>query len=191
MREEVGPVGQRRRGGGRRASSEDAFEAFYAEHWVAVVVVVRALCREDAVAEELAQEAFLRAYGRWGRVSALDRPELWVRRVALNLAISRFRRLQVEARALVRLGAERPAPAQPLPAEVEPFVRALRRLPTRQGRIAALYYLDDLSVAQVAEVVGCAEGTVKSQLHAARARLRDELAELLDHQPDHEEVDRS
>ena len=85
-----------------------SMESFYEEHWAAVVAVTASLCRDLPAAEEIAQESFLRAHQRWNVVSALDRPDLWVRRVALNLAVSRFRRFQSEARALARFALRRP-----------------------------------------------------------------------------------
>lgn len=166
---------------GKKASGQAAvagsFEVFYEQQWSGVVAVSAALCGDVAVAEELSQEAFLRAYRRWQRVSILDRPDLWVRRVALNLAVSRFRRLQAETRALARTATRRSFD-RPLSAEVEEFWDALKRLPTRQAQVTALFYIDDLSVAEVAQLLGCAEGTVKAHLHAARRRLRDSLSDL-------------
>lgn len=160
-----------------RAAARGSFELFYEEHWPAVVAVIGALCRDVAIAEELAQEAFLRAYARWHKVATLDRPDLWVRRVALNLAVSRFRRLQAEARALARTATRRQNAASPSPVDAMAFWDALRALPARQAQVASLFYVDDLSVAQVAQVLGRAEGTVKAHLHAARGRLRDSLDE--------------
>ena len=55
--------------------------------------------------------------------------------------------------------------------------RAVMGLPRRQREVVSLFYLADLSVAEVAGVLGVSAGTVKSQLHAARARLRAELEE--------------
>ena len=154
-------------------AGRDGFEVFYERHWATTVTVAGALCRDVAVAEELAQEAFARAFGRWARVSRLERPELWVRRVALNLAVSRFRRRQAETRALGRAGARRRRVSdQPFAPEVEEFWAALRSLPARQAQAAALFYVDDLSIVQIAGLLGCAPGTVKAHLHAARARLR-------------------
>lgn len=153
-----------------------SFEAFFESQWPATVRVVRALVRDGEVAAELTQEAFLRAYARWARVSRLDRPDLWVRRVALNLAVSRLRRVQAEARALLRLGARRArASEQRFAPEVEEFWDAIRALPARQAQATALFYVDDLGIADIASVLDCAEGTVKAHLHAARQRLRDQL----------------
>lgn len=154
-----------------------SFERFYASQWGPVVAVTAALCRDVGVAEELAQEAFLRAYGRWGRVSKMDRPELWVRRVALNLAVSGFRRRRAERRALRRLR-DRPSGPVAQDPDVEEFWEALHALPTRQAQAAALFYIDDLSVTRIAQVLGCAPGTVKAHLHAARQRLTRSLGHL-------------
>jgi RNA polymerase sigma-70 factor, ECF subfamily len=125
----------------------------------------------------VAQEAFLRTYGRWSEVSALDRPQSWVRRVAVNLATSRFRRVAAEARALTRLSARR-ADLNPvrLSEDDERFWAAVRQLPRRQAQVVALHYGDDRSVADVAEILGCAEGTVKAHLHGARRALTAILA---------------
>ncbi len=166
-------------GSSRGAVVPVSFERFYAAQWGRVVAVTAALCGDVGVAEELAQEAFLRAYGRWGRVSRLDRPELWVRRVALNLAVSGFRRRRAEGRALRRLGGDQHrAVSADLAAEVEEFWEALGALPARQAQAAALFYVDDLPVAEVAQVLGCAPGTVKAHLHAARQQLQHSLDDL-------------
>ena len=76
------------RSAGRRARLEDptAFDAFFAAEYPRVVAVLTAATGSPAVAEELAQEAMLRAHQRWSRVGGYDIPAAWVRRVALNLA---------------------------------------------------------------------------------------------------------
>lgn len=165
-----------RREAGRRVAARGSFDAFYEGDWSAVVAVTASLCGDLGVAEEIAQEAFLRAYGRWDRIAGLDRPDLWVRRVATNLAISRFRRVQAEARALARSGGRRSHRDDPAPVvEAEPLWLALRALPPKQAQVAALFYVDDRSVADIATSLDCAEGTVRSHLHAARHRLRATL----------------
>lgn len=100
----------------------------------------------------------------------MERPELWVQRVALNLATSRLRRLGSEARALARLG-NHVEPLTETFAQDEGFWELVRRLPVKQARVVALRYAADLTVAEVAQVLGVAEGTVKAQLHTARQRL--------------------
>lgn len=146
-----------------------AFEDFYAAEARRVTSLAYALTGNWAVAEDLTQEAFARAFRDWERVSGFERPDSWIRTVTANLATSRLRRLAVEARALARLRQRREP--DPLPEDVETFLAAVRRLPRRQAQAAALRYVDDLPVAEVAAVMGCAVGTAKAHLHAARQRL--------------------
>lgn len=156
-----------------------SFDSFYFSEYPGTVRVVYALCGSWSIAEEIAQESFIRAYRRWEEVGEMGVPGAWVRRVAGNLATSRFRRAQAEARALTRLlmRRERYAEPGPLPAVDETFWRLVRALPVRQAQAVALHYGDDLSVRDVAKVMGVAEGTVKAHLHAARGRLARHLDE--------------
>jgi len=148
-----------------------SFEAFYQEEYRPVVGLLYGLSGSRWVAEDLAQEVFLRVHRDWQRVSRMESPSGWVRRVAVNLARSRFRRLRSEAAALLRLGSATPSMGQP-PEEYDDFWREVRRLPNRQAQVLALHYIDDLSIAEIARVLGVADGTVKAQLHEGRNRLR-------------------
>ncbi|MEO6715250.1 MAG: sigma-70 family RNA polymerase sigma factor [Mycobacteriales bacterium] len=148
------------------------YDSFYRAELPGVLGCLYSLTGSWPISEDLAQESFLRSYARWPEVSNLDRPGAWVRRVALNLAASRFRRLAAEARALVRLSSRTTvAAADRLDEDDERFWAAVRSLPRRQGQVVALHYGDDQSLADVAEVLGCAEGTVKAHLHSARKTL--------------------
>jgi len=153
----------------------EAFEAFYRSEYSAVVAVVYGLTGGAAVAEDLAQEAFLRAHRDWTRVEQMDSPAAWVRRVAVNLAMSRFRRLRAEAGARLRLG--RPSASWDVSdTDHQAFWSEVRRLPRRQAQVIALRYIDELPVADIAGVLGVAEGTVKALLHQGRTRLGRQLA---------------
>jgi RNA polymerase sigma-70 factor, ECF subfamily len=155
-----------------------SFEAFYADHVAATLAVLLALRGPRVTAEELVQEAFERAYRRWDEVGVMARPDLWVQRVALNLASSQLRRLAAEGRALLRSGEGRDKRADTAEFEAaEGFWRLVRRLPPRQARVVALHYAADRSVAEIAEALGVAEGTVKAHLHKARSRLTQLLEE--------------
>jgi RNA polymerase sigma-70 factor, ECF subfamily len=155
-----------------------SFETFYAEQVPTTLAVVLALRGPRVASEELVQEAFVRAYRRWDEVGLMARPDLWVQRVALNLASSQLRRLAAEGRALVRSGARPPAGAETSGFEdADRFWRLVRRLPPRQARVVALHYAADRSVAEIAEVLEIAEGTVKAHLHKARTRLTQLLAQ--------------
>ncbi|MGQ0848034.1 MAG: RNA polymerase sigma factor, partial [Actinomycetota bacterium] len=83
---------------------------------------------------------------------------------------SRVRRLRSEAATRLRLGLQSVSMGQP-PEEFDEFWREVRRLPDRQAQVIALRYIDDLSVTEIAHVLGVAEGTVKAQLHEGRNRL--------------------
>jgi RNA polymerase sigma factor (sigma-70 family) len=150
-----------------------SFEEFYLSELPRLVALARGLA-SAAVAEDLAQEAMLVAYRRWHVVRDLQRPELWVRKTCSNLAISQFRRRVVELRATARLAARR-EPSEPLSAAAEEFWAAVRRLPSRQGQAAALRYVYDMPLADIAETMGCSEGTVKQHLSRARAALTADL----------------
>ena len=151
------------------------FEDFYLEEYPRVVMLVYALSGSRAAAEDIAQEAFLRAYQNWERVGSCEHQATWVRRVATNLATSGLRRRLLEARALARLAGRREPALEPLSGEVADFGRALRALPRRQAQAVALFYVEDLSVQQIAVVLGCAEGTVKAHLAKARHTLAKRL----------------
>jgi RNA polymerase sigma-70 factor (ECF subfamily) len=102
--------------------------------------------------EEIVQEAYARASVHWARLRDYDVPEAWVRRVAMNLAADRGRRLQRQARALLRAG---PPPAVP-PVSVEALVlaEALRTLPMHQRQVIVLHHLADLPIEEVAARLG-------------------------------------
>lgn len=133
-----------------------------------------ALSGSRVAAEDLAQEAFLVAHKQWEKVGRYEKPEAWVRRVVANMSVSLFRRKVREARALSKMrGIDAYLPA--LPAEDEEFWRQVRALPKRQAQVIALHYLEDRSVLDIAEILECAEGTVKAHLHKGRARLAQRL----------------
>lgn len=148
------------------------FDDFYGAELPRLVALARALCG-SVVADDVAQEAMLAAYRRWRYVGDLDHPEAWVRRTCSNLAVSQYRRKVVELRALTRLSS-RPPPATLEPAD-DAFWTAVRGLPKRQAQAAALRYLYELDVADIARTLDITEGSVKQHLTRARARLVQEL----------------
>jgi RNA polymerase sigma-70 factor (sigma-E family) len=117
--------------------------------------------RQDA--EDVAQEAVARACASWRRIH--DYPEAWVSKVSANMAIDVIRR-----RRRVRAHAERTRDGSPTTVEHEAerldLAAAVQRLPRRQREVVVLRYIADLSVAVVAEQLGCSSGTVKQ--HASR-----------------------
>jgi RNA polymerase sigma-70 factor, ECF subfamily len=151
------------------------FEEFFRERYGEVVRSMRLLVGDHARAEELTQEAFTRACRHWRRVRALERPVAWVYVVATNEARRGWRRDQ-RAAATVALSdapmAEDPAGTLATALDVR---AALRQLTDRQRAAVVLRYVADLPIAEIAEVMGCATGTVKATLHQALAHMRIEL----------------
>ena len=151
------------------------FESFYRNEFRDVVGLAFALSGSRLGAEDLAQEAFIKAHERWDRISSYDKPGAWVRRVVANLAISGFRKRSAEKRALTRLAGQR----QPGIAEMEPedeeFWELVRNLPKRQAQATALFYVEDRSVAEIAEILDCSPSTAKVHLFRGRQALADKL----------------
>ena len=151
----------------------ERFEDFYASELGRLVALARGLA-PPALAADIAQETMLLACRRWREVRELERPELWVRRTCANLAVSPFRRRLIEIRANARLAA-RPQEPPALSLAAEEFWAAVRRLPQRQAQVAALRYVYDMSVHDIAETLDCADGTVKQHLSRARRALAQAL----------------
>lgn len=143
-------------------------------------------CGDADVAEELAQDALARVWDRWRDVRAMAAPEAWTYRVALNLASSHYRRRAAEKRAVGRDAALRSTTsASADTADAIAIRQAVSGLPRRQKAALVLRYYADLPVAQVADLLGCAPGTVKALTHQAllgmRASISDEaLVEVSD-----------
>jgi RNA polymerase sigma-70 factor (ECF subfamily) len=150
------------------------FEEFFRERYGEVVRSMRLMVGEHARAEELTQEAFTRACRHWRRVGALDRPVAWVYVVATNEARRGWRR---EQRELSTMGVVETAVIDPAGSVATALdVRAaLAQLTDRQRAAVVLRYAADLPLAEIAEVMGCATGTVKATLHQALARMRIDL----------------
>jgi RNA polymerase sigma-70 factor (ECF subfamily) len=147
-----------------------SFETFYRAERSHVLAVVLMLIGDRAAAEDIVQDSFAIAYRKWLTVRHHDRPDAWVRRVALNRASSRLRRRRNERRALERLRA-RPTGSPTSGERNEELWAAVRRLPVRQAQAIALVYVEDMAIADVAIVLGCSVGSVKQHLSRGRARL--------------------
>ena len=93
---------------GEGMDGKDSFDAFYQDSYAHLVRQLWAVTGNRQDAEDVVQEAFVRAAARWGRISAYDLPEAWVRQVAIRLASNELRRVRRGLAALLRLRA-RPA----------------------------------------------------------------------------------
>ena len=152
------------------------FEGFCHESYVPLIRTLTLYCGDPEVARDLAQDALARTYASWRRVREMTYPRLWVNRVAINLANSRFRRMKAERRALE---AERTRVvrhhADPDPVTAVLVRRALATLPPRQRAAVILRFFDDLSVEETAELMNCGAGTVKKLTKRALDGLREQL----------------
>lgn len=149
-----------------------SFDAFYQEHYSGLVQLAFVLSGSRYGAEDVAQDALVAAWKKWGE---LEQPLAWTRRVVANLAVSAIRRRMAEGRAMARFAVGRGEPIAELPEPDTEFWAAVRALPTRQRQMVALYYLGDCSVGEIALTLGCAEGTVRATLHKGRLRLASRL----------------
>jgi RNA polymerase sigma-70 factor (sigma-E family) len=155
------------------AHRQDALHDAFQKHYPALLRLSVVLARSREPAEDLAQESFVKIAPRIGQ---LPEEEVWpyLRQTAVNLSRNRWRRLSLERLA----GRSRAEPLDPSKGvdERDETWRAIKRLPPRQRACVALRYYEDLPEAEIAEVLGCSIGTVKSQLSRASARLRKELS---------------
>jgi RNA polymerase sigma-70 factor, ECF subfamily len=148
------------------------FDDLFAREYARLVRALAIGCGDAEMAADAVQDAFVQAHRHWRRVAAYDDPAAWVRRVAIN-------RLANQRRGRRRLDAALPRLWQPdeveAPRAASEVARVVAELPPRQRLAVCLHYVADLSVADVAAALGVTEGTVKSQLHDARAALRTRL----------------
>lgn len=150
------------------------FAQLYEASYRRLVVIALSLTRDLGEAEEVVQEAFLRAYARQSRLRTVHNPEAWICTVALNIARRRHRRHTIAIRSFLRRALD---PTQALSpddaiAADDELMEAIAALPESQREVVVLHYLADLPVAEVAVRIGVAQGTVKSRLARARATMQ-------------------
>jgi RNA polymerase sigma-70 factor (ECF subfamily) len=147
-------------------TADPGFERFYETEAQSVFRAVYLLCRDRILAEDATQEAFARALERWERLGRQPWAGGWVTTTALNVARRGMRR-----RRLLR-----PVhPDNPEPEETIDLWTQVKELPPRQQEAVVLHYRMGLSVEEVARVMGCRDGTVRTHLARAREVLRAAL----------------
>ena len=150
--------------------TDEEYRAFYAAAFPRLVGQLYLLTGDLGEAQDVVQEAFIRAWGRRRGFTDGDEPNAWIRAVARRLAVSRWRSARSALAAWRRHGPA--ADAQAPGVETPLIVAVLQRLPEEQRRAIVLHHLCDLSVEQVAAEVGVPVGTVKARLSRGRATLR-------------------
>jgi RNA polymerase sigma-70 factor (sigma-E family) len=156
-----------------RESSEQEFAEFFTATWPRLFRTAYALTGDVGAAEDALQSAFAKAYSAWPRVSSADHPEAYVRRMAVNEVLGVRRRAWWKAE---RSGPV-PEPRRQRDPEADLLGRAemwaaLGTLPPRQRAVLVLRYYEDLSEQEIASVLGCSRGSVKSQASDGLSALR-------------------
>ena len=157
---------------GRRDWAMAEFESWYRAESTRLVEVLTLALGEPDLAKDSADEAFVRAYERWPRVSAMESPTGWTYKVALNYGRRRARRRRIERALLMRQARDRSARGSPRGGDTDLWT-IVSSLPGRQRTAIVLRYLGDFSESEVARLMGISAGAASSSLSAARHRLAE------------------
>ncbi len=148
----------------------------YAQHASGALRLAYLLTGDATLAEDLVQDAFVRLAGRLLHVRDPGGFHAYLRQTIVNLARSHFRRRAIERRFIERQGGPQPVEAPDL-SDRERTRRALMQLPLRQRTAVVLRYYEDMSEAQVADLMNCRPGAVKSLVFRGMSTLRETLGE--------------
>ena len=139
-------------------------------HYARLVRSLTVICGNSEEAADAVQEAFVKAHLKWRKISTYDDPVGWIRRVAINKVRDGHRSKVRRDRAVERMGhqatltSEQPA--------IDEVAELLSTLPKQQRAAAAMFYVEQLSVLEIADALEISEGAVKFHLHQARQKLR-------------------
>ncbi len=157
-----------------KSGDRDAMGELYERHARRVYTVVRRLVGDDHLAEDLSQEAWVRAFEKLHLFRGDSAFGTWIYRLATNVALNRLRRSS--KRKTVEAAAELPQIVR-APDDVVVSRRvlslALDKLPPGYRRVLVLHDVEGWTHEEIARCLNCSAGTSKSQLHKARARMRD------------------
>jgi RNA polymerase sigma-70 factor (sigma-E family) len=150
------------------------FEEYVHLRGAALVRFARLLTGDDHRADDLVQEALAKAYVKWSRVAAADRPDLYVRRILVNINNSWWRRRSSRDLTVAQVadsagGSDIGTDA----AERDLLWRLVVRLPPRQRAVVVLRYYEDLDDVSIAEILSCSAVTVRTTALRGLATLRD------------------
>jgi RNA polymerase sigma factor (sigma-70 family) len=161
-----------RRGRNTIDDVEAEYSWFYQAEYTNVARSVFLILRDQPRAEDIAQDAFVQLYAHWWKVSRYERPDAWVRRVAIRMAVRHTKRER--RRAALERDADEPALRGPIDVDL---LRAIGELPAAQRAAVVLFYFEDRPIAEIVDVLGSSEGAVKMSLQRARRRLAELLTE--------------
>lgn len=148
------------------------FAWLFRTEYEAVVRTVYLILHDRERARDITQDAFTELLTRWKRISRYERPDAWVRRVAIRMAIRFLNR----ERRRPRVERELDPSSLPQPADVD-LLEAIRQLPPTQRGAVVLFYFEDRPVAEVADILGVTAAAAKVTLYRARKHLAAALGE--------------
>ena len=159
------------------------FEEFVSARLGALVRYATVVAWDPHLAEDITQNVLVRASARWSRIARLNAPEMYVKRMVLNEFLSWRRRkaarlVPLDRAALDLLAAPAPDAFSPYD-ERDAMLRLIAALPARQRAVIALRFYEDLSIEQIADLLGCRTVTVRTHLARALATLRGALPTAL------------
>jgi RNA polymerase sigma-70 factor (ECF subfamily) len=148
------------------------YAAFFRAEFAAVTRTAYLVLHDRDAAEDVAQDAFTQLYLQWAKISGYDRPDAWVRRIAVRMAVRAASRQRFLGTLLGRLEAPRTESGSDLD-----LAAAMRRLPPQQRAAVALHYYEDRPLTEVAQILNCSHATAKVHVFKARRRLAALLGE--------------
>ena len=157
-------------------SIDEDFAEFVAARWGPLYRLAYLLAASPADAEDLLQTTLEKAYMNWSRIGRMQYAEAYVRRMLAHTSVSSRRRAWIRERPTDVLPDPAGDSAEELVLDRHLFWPLVCALPARQRAVIVLRYYEDLSEAEIADALGCAPGTVKSQSSTAIGALRRALA---------------
>ena len=158
--------------GGWFVGVEDEYDSFYRAEFTRVVRTSYLIVHDRQRAEDIAQEAFIQLLTHWKKVSRYERPEAWVRRVAIRIASRSAKRDRVRSTLEQEMD-----PPRPFAPRDQDLLEAIKRLPPQQRAAIALYYFEDRPLPEVAHILACSHAAAKVHVFNARKRLAAILGE--------------
>jgi RNA polymerase sigma factor (sigma-70 family) len=155
--------------------AEAEYSWFYQGEYANVARSVFLILHDRQRAEDISQDAFVQLYANWGKVSRFQRPDAWVRRVAIRMAVRHLKREQ--KRPTIEGHVDEPVLRGPVDTDL---LRAVGELPAAQRIAVVLFYFEDRPIAEIVDLLGSSDGAVKMSLQRARHRLAELLVEEVD-----------
>jgi RNA polymerase sigma-70 factor (sigma-E family) len=157
-------------------TTERDFVDFVAARWKSLYRLAYLLTASPTAAEDMLQTTLEKAYVSWARISRMEYPEAYVRRMLAHAVVSSNRRAWLREVPSARMPERSGEPVDAGVLDRSLLWPLVCALPERQRAVIVLRYYEDLTEVQISEVLGCAPGTVKSQASAAMKALRRALA---------------